>query len=213
MKVTIIYDNTTSRTDLKADWGFSALVEVKGRKILFDTGANGEILLSNMQKLKINPKEIEDLFISHLHWDHTGGLASFLRLNSQLKLWIPACFPEAKDAGEIIEVKEPTRMYEGIYSTGELEGIEQSLCVETEKGIIIIVGCSHPRMEHILEVASQFGRVYGIIGGLHGSKPETLKDLSLICATHCTQYRSEIKALYPERYIEGGAGKIISFHS
>jgi len=166
-----------------------------------------------MQKLKINPKEIEDIFISHLHWDHTGGLASFLRLNSQLKLWIPACFPEAKDAGEIIEVKEPTRMYEGIYSTGELEGIEQSLCVETEKGIIIIVGCSHPRMEHILEVASQFGRVYGIIGGLHGSKPETLKDLSLICATHCTQYRSEIKALYPERYIEGGAGKIISFHS
>ena len=213
MKVTIIYDNTTSRTDLKADWGFSALVEVKGRKILFDTGANGEILLSNMQKLKINPKEIGDVFISHLHWDHTGGLASFLRLNSQLKLWIPACFPEAKDAGEIIEVKEPTRMYEGIYSTGELEGIEQSLCVETEKGIIIIVGCSHPRMEHILEVASQFGRVYGIIGGLHGSKPETLKDLSLICATHCTQYRSEIKALYPERYIEGGAGKIISFHS
>ena len=213
MKVTIIYDNTTSRADLKADWGFSALVEVKGRKILFDTGANGEILLSNMQKLKINPKEIEDIFISHLHWDHTGGLASFLRLNSQLKLWIPACFPEAKDAGEIIEVKEPTRMYEGIYSTGELEGIEQSLCVETEKGIIIIVGCSHPRMEHILEVASQFGRVYGIIGGLHGSKPETLKDLSLICATHCTQYRSEIKALYPERYIEGGAGKIISFHS
>ena len=213
MKVTIIYDNTTSRADLKADWGFSALVEVKGRKILFDTGANGEILLSNMQKLKINPKEIGDVFISHLHWDHTGGLASFLRLNSQLKLWIPACFPEAKDAGEIIEVKEPTRMYEGIYSTGELEGIEQSLCVETEKGIIIIVGCSHPRMEHILEVASQFGRVYGIIGGLHGSKPETLKDLSLICATHCTQYRSEIKALYPERYIEGGAGKIISFHS
>ena len=213
MKVTIIYDNTTSRTDLKADWGFSALVEVKGRKILFDTGANGEILLSNMQKLKINPKEIGDVFISHLHWDHTGGLASFLRLNSKLKLWIPACFPEAKDAGEIIEVKEPTRMYEGIYSTGELEGIEQSLCVETEKGIIIIVGCSHPRMEHILEVASQFGRVYGIIGGLHGSKPETLKDLSLICATHCTQYRSEIKALYPERYIEGGAGKIISFHS
>jgi len=213
MKVTIIYDNTTSRTDLKADWGFSALVEVKERKILFDTGANGEILLSNMQKLKINPKEIGDIFISHLHWDHTGGLASFLRLNSQLKLWIPACFPEAKDAEEIIEVKEPTRMYEGIYSTGELEGIEQSLCVETEKGIIIIVGCSHPRIEHILEVASQFGRVYGIIGGLHGNKPETLKDLSLICATHCTQYRSEIKALYPERYIEGGAGKIISFHS
>ena len=74
MKITIIYDNTSSRPDLKADWGFSALVEVKGKKILFDTGTNGKILLSNMGKLEINPEEIEDIFISHLHWDHTGGL-------------------------------------------------------------------------------------------------------------------------------------------
>ena len=210
MKVIIIYDNTTSRTELKADWGFSALVEIKERKILFDTGANGRILLSNMQKLKVNPKEIEDIFISHLHWDHTGGLSSFLRLNNQLKLWIPSYFPEAENAREIIEVKKPTRLYEGIYSTGELEGVEQSLCVETEKGIVIIAGYSHPKMEHILQVASQFGKVYGIIGGLHGTSPESLKDLDLICPTHCTQYKSEIKSLYPEKYAKGGAGKIIN---
>ena len=64
-------------------------------------------------------------------------------------------------------------------------------------------------MEHILQVASQFGKVYGIIGGLHGTRPESLKDLNLICPTHRTQYKSEIKFLYPERYIEGGAGRII----
>jgi len=141
MKVTIIYDNTTSRADLEADWGFSALVEAKGRKILFDTGANGRILLSNMQKLKINLKEIEDVFISHLHWDHTGGLSSFLGVNNQVKLWIPSYFPQAKNAKEVFEVKKPTRLYEGIYSTGELEGIEQSLCVETKKR-----NCNHSRM-------------------------------------------------------------------
>ncbi len=162
-----------------------------------------------MQKLKINPKEIEDVFISHLHWDHIGGLSSFLHLNNQVRLWIPSYFSEAKNAREIIEVKKPTKLYEGIYSTGELEGIEQSLCVETEKGIVIIAGCSHPRIEHILEAASQFGRIYGIIGGLHGNRPEALRNLSLICASHCTQYKSEIKALYPEKYIEEGAGKII----
>jgi len=72
MKITIIYDNTAFRKDLQADWGFSALVEVEERKILFDTGANGRILLSNMEKLKLDPKEIGDVFISHLHWDHTG---------------------------------------------------------------------------------------------------------------------------------------------
>ena len=209
MKVTIIYDNTTSRIDLQADWGFSALVEVKGRKILFDTGADGDILLSNMGKLKVNPEEIEDIFISHLHWDHTGGLYSFLQLNNKVKLWVPSYFLKAKNAREVIEVKKPKKLYEGIYSTGELEGIEQSLCIETEKGIVVIAGCSHPRMEHILKTASQFGKVYGIIGGLHGNRPEILRDLELICATHCTQYKSETKSLYPEKYIEGGVGKII----
>ncbi len=209
MKVTIIYDNTAFKKDLQADWGFSALVEAKERKILFDTGANGRILLSNMEKLKIDPKRIEDVFISHLHGDHTGGLSSFLRLNNRVKLWIPSYFSEAKNAREFTEMKKPTTLYEGIYSTGELEGIEQSLCVETEKGIVIIAGCSHPKMEHILETASQFGKVYGIIGGLHGTKPGSLKDLELICSTHCTQYKSEIKSLYPKKYVEGGAGKII----
>jgi len=209
MKITIIYDNTAFRKDLQADWGFSALVEVNRRKILFDTGANGNILLSNMQKLKIDPKEIEDVFISHPHWDHIGGLSSFLRLNNQVKLWIPSYFPEARNAREVIEVKKPTKLYEEIYSTGELEGIEQSLCVKTEKGIVIIAGCSHPRMEHIIQVASQFGKVYGIIGGLHGTRPESLKNLDLICPTHCTQFKSEINAFYPEKYVEGGAGRVI----
>ncbi|MCD6239889.1 MAG: MBL fold metallo-hydrolase [Thermotogae bacterium] len=209
MKITIVYDNTAFREDLQADWGFSALVEVKERKILFDTGANGRILLSNMEKLKIDPREIKDVFISHLHWDHRGGLSSFLRLNSQVKLWIPSYFPEARDARKVIEVKRPTKLYEGVWSTGELERIEQFLCVETRKGIVIMAGCSHPRMEHILRVASQFGKVYGIIGGLHGTRPESLKDLDLICPAHCTQHKLEMKYRYPEKYVEGGAGKII----
>ncbi|HEC57154.1 MAG TPA: MBL fold metallo-hydrolase [Candidatus Syntrophoarchaeum butanivorans] len=103
MKVTIIYDNTTFRKNLQADWGFSALIQVKGRDILFDTGADGDILLSNMEKLKVNPEEIEDVFISHPHWDHTGGLSSFLQLNNKVKLWIPSYFPEAKNAREVIK--------------------------------------------------------------------------------------------------------------
>ena len=209
MKVTIIYDNTSSRPDLQADWGFSALIQVKERNILFDTGADGDILLSNMEKLGVNLREIQDVFISHPHWDHTGGLSSFLQLNNKVTLWIPSYFPEANKAREAIEVKSPTKLYEGIYSTGELDGIEQSLCIETKKGIVIIAGCSHPRMEHIFKIASKFGKVYCIIGGLHVTKPESLKDLTLICPTHCTQYKLEIKSLYPEKFIEGGTGKII----
>ena len=209
MKITIVYDNTAFRKDLQANWGFSAIVEIKERKILFDTGANGTILLSNMQKLEINPKEIEEIFISHSHFDHTGGLSAFFDQNNEVKVWVPPSFRGIKNVREVIKVENPTKLYEGIYSTGELEGIEQSLCVKTEKGIVIIAGCSHPKMEHILQVASQFGKVYGIIGGLHGTRPESLKDLDLICPTHCTQYKSEIKSLYPEKYAEGGAGRVI----
>ncbi|HPZ74597.1 MAG TPA: hypothetical protein PK723_02115 [Candidatus Pacearchaeota archaeon] len=74
---------------------------------------------------------------------------------------------------------------------------------------MIITGCSHPKMEDILKAASQFGEVYGIIGGLHGTPAESLHGLKLICPTHCTEHKDKIKQLYPSAYVEGGAGKII----
>ncbi len=209
MKVTIVYDNTALKKELKADWGFSALVEAKGKKILFDTGARGSILLSNMARLGIDPREVTDVFISHAHFDHTGGLSTFLDQNNDVKLWVPVSLRGVKKLGEVVEIEGARKLYEGIYSTGELEGIEQSLCLATPKGMVVIVGCSHPKMKHILDAASQFGTVYGIICGLHGNRPESLKGLELICATHCTQYKDEIASLYPGKYIEGGAGRVI----
>jgi len=209
MKITIVYDNTTFRKDLQADWGFSAFVETGDRKILFDTGANGSILLSNMEQLGIAPKDVEDVFISHDHFDHTGGLSAFLDRNPEVTVWVPHSFRGVKGAKKVVEVDRAQKLDEGIYSTGELDGIEQSLCLETPKGIFIVAGCSHPPLKQIIGAASQFGRVYGILGGLHGNGPEFLKDLDLICATHCTQAKEEIKALYPDQWIEGGAGKVV----
>jgi len=52
--------------------------------------------------------------------------------------------------------------------------------------------------------------VYAVIGGMHGfSEFELFKDLELICPTHCTQHKAELKKLYPQKYIDGGAGRII----
>jgi len=209
MKLTIIYDNTSIREDLKPNWGFSALIELDNKKILFDTGSNSRILLNNMKKLNIEPRDIQDVFISHYHWDHTGGLSSFLKKNNSVKLWIPPSYKVQEEVKEVVEVEKPIELYDGLYSTGELEGIEQSLCVRTKKGIVVIVGCSHPNMEHILREASRFGDLYGIIGGMHGTDPRALRGLRLICPTHCTMYKREIRTLYPESYIEGGAGKVI----
>jgi len=207
MKVTIVYDNTVYRKDLQADWGFSALVEVENiPKILFDTGADGKILLSNMEKLEIDPTSIDEVFISHFHLDHTGGLSEFLKVNQRVKIYVPSSLGLKNE----VILKQPQKIHQNVFSTGELDGIEQSMGVETEKGIVLIVGCSHPKMSHILDAARKFGEIYGIVGGLHGfSEFELFKDLKLICPTHCTQHKAELKKLYPQKYIEGGAGKII----
>lgn len=209
MKVTIVYDNTVFEGKLQSDWGFSAVVEAGAATILFDTGAQGSILLDNMRGLGIAPKQIDDVFISHAHSDHTGGLAAFLHENGDVRVWVPPSFREVENAREVIVVNGPTTLYEGIHSTGELEGIEQSLCLATDKGIVVIAGCSHPKMSHILRAAGRFGRVYGIIGGFHANEPESLGNLHLICATHCTQYIDRIRSMYPEQYVEGGAGKVL----
>lgn len=210
MKITITYDNTVYQKGLKSDWGFSCFIEVENTpKILFDTGTNGSILLSNMEKLNIDPTIISEVFISHAHFDHVGGLSDFLKVNETAKIYVPPSF--SGPAGrEVITIQGSTTIHENISSTGELDGIEQSMTVKTDKGIVLIVGCSHPKMTHILKRASQFGKVYAIVGGLHGfSEFELFKDLGLICPTHCTQHKQEIKSLYPEKYIDGGVGKII----
>jgi 7,8-dihydropterin-6-yl-methyl-4-(beta-D-ribofuranosyl)aminobenzene 5'-phosphate synthase len=211
MKITIIYDNESCKEDLKSDWGFSCLAEMEDSPgILFDTGASGSILLSNMKNLNIEPNSIPKVFISHNHWDHVGGLSDFLEVNKSAKIYVPGSY-RYSGIREVIGIKKPLEIQANVFSTGELKGIEQSMAVKTEKGIAVIAGCSHPGVGNILKAASKFGKVYALIGGLHGfNEFDLLKELELICPCHCTQYKSEIKEHYPDKCIDGGAGKIIS---
>jgi len=211
MKITIIYDNDVWKEGLKADWGFSCLVEIENTpKILFDTGANGSILLSNMKKMNIDPKSIDEIFISHPHFDHVGGLSALLDINNNVKVYAPASFRGVHGVKEVVHVSGPLKIHENVLSTGEIDNIEQSMVIKTDKGIVLVVGCSHPEMSHIFTAASQFGKIYGIIGGLHGfNKFDLFKDLEFICPTHCTQHKAEIKKIYPEKCIDGGAGQVI----
>jgi len=211
LKITILYDNTKFRRGLISDWGFSCLVEMKDRKILFDTGSNGSILLNNMKKLDIDPLSIDEVFISHPHFDHIGGLSAFLNENNDVKIYVPVSLRGIHNAKEVILVDESLELHENVFSTGELDHLEQSMAVRTDKGLVLIVGCSHPKMETILKTASEFGEVYAIVGGLHGFKEYDLfKNLELICPTHCTRHIAGIKSMYPEKFIDGGVGKILT---
>jgi len=211
MKITILYDNTVFQNDLKSDWGFSCLIEAHNKTILFDTGSDGSLLLENMKKLKIQPSSIDDVFISHAHFDHIGGLSAFLNENNQVNVYVPVSLRGVRNAKKVIHVDKPLELYENFFSTGKLENIEQSMSVKTDKGLVLVVGCSHPKMKNILDTASQFGKIHAIIGGLHGfDEYELFKDLDIICPTHCTQHIEEIKTLYPKKYSEGGTGRIIN---
>jgi len=211
MKITIVYDNKARQPTLKTGWGFSCIVETQDTpQILFDTGADGSVLLHNMRQLKFDPSAIGIVVISHSHWDHTGGLQDIMEANKAAELYIPESFGEVASTRKITRVKEGCQICKNIFTTGELQGIEQSLAINTDKGIVVIVGCSHPGVENILNAASRFGKIYGIVGGFHGfHNLDRLSPLSLICPCHCTQYKIEIKYLFQDRCLDCGAGVVI----
>ena len=162
-----------------------------------------------MQRLRIDPEQVDSVFISHGHGDHTGGLHTFLRIHS-VPVYLPFSCPQLPADIEVIRIKGLVQIYPDIYSTGELNRIEQSLLVRQNSKITVITGCSHPGVGEILNTASAIGTVSALVGGLHGfGEFDLLKPLNTIVPCHCIKYISTIKTLYPDKYIEGGAGRII----
>ncbi|HMA76663.1 MAG TPA: MBL fold metallo-hydrolase [Candidatus Krumholzibacteriaceae bacterium] len=212
MKIIIVYDNTSTGENLAADWGFSCFIQTDKRKILFDTGGNGKILLQNLRELKIDPEDFDDIVISHPDFDHIGGLSHILNLNSSAVIHNPISFRGIRYKNEVKYYDHPAEIYQNIFLTGELGKREQSLAVRTENGLILIIGCGHPTLRKIMAAASPFGDIHAIIGGLHGFREfEILEKVEKICPTHCTVHKEKIKELYPAKYIEGGAGRTFKF--
>jgi 7,8-dihydropterin-6-yl-methyl-4-(beta-D-ribofuranosyl)aminobenzene 5'-phosphate synthase len=207
-KITIVYDNCLYKPGLKTGWGFSALIETNHTPpILFDTGDDGAALLHNMEQLDISPAQIGIIVISHAHADHTGGLSAILQVNKKATLYVPVSIAARIPGIEIVPVGKPLEISSGVFTTGELNNTEQSLAIKTARGIVVVTGCSHPGVGAILDAASSRGKVYGIIGGLHGfSDFSRLDGLDLICPCHCTRYKKELEQEFPGQYKECGAG-------
>jgi 7,8-dihydropterin-6-yl-methyl-4-(beta-D-ribofuranosyl)aminobenzene 5'-phosphate synthase len=111
------------------EWGFAALVEVDGHRILFDTGARPETVLNNARELKVDLSHVPEAILSHNHGDHTGGLKtlrehfpeSFTVLHVGKGITFPRkprTFSLSAYTGKVIEYDRPVQIYPGVWLTG-----------------------------------------------------------------------------------------------
>ncbi|MBN2246500.1 MAG: MBL fold metallo-hydrolase [Candidatus Aminicenantes bacterium] len=229
----ILYDNNPYKPEFVTDWGFSCLIQGLEKTILFDTGAKHEILLDNISKLGKTPELVDQIFLSHEHFDHTGGLEGFLALNSDVTVFIPDFFPNKTkkivvDAGSCpVSITGPQKLLPGAFTTGVMNGWikEQSLVLETDKGLILITGCAHPRITNIIAFTKdQFQRnIYLVFGGFHlgGFEDREIKEIirlfrqagiEKVGPTHCSglEARTLFKEEYGKDFLELGAGSVWS---
>ena len=235
-EITIInvYDNFQVNPKLATGWGFGCVIKTPTETILFDTGGNSSTLLSNMEMLGINPEEIEIIVISHIHGDHVGGLNGFLERNGKVKVYIPASFSDSwrkkieSYGAQYEDIKAHQQIGERVHTTGEMGTWikEQSLVLDTDKGLVIITGCAHPGVINIARSAQQMlsgRRIYLIMGGFHLSGAsdselkriiETFRDMGVqkVAPSHCSgeRCRELFHKEYGDEYIRGGVGCVIT---
>ncbi len=213
MKLTMVYDNDVYKqdSDLRSDWGFSCLVETGYEVILFDTGADGKILLQNMDRLGIHPDAIDKVVISHEHWDHSGGLKALIERSAGPTVYRLIEDPDLQGADQIV-IDGPKAISRNVFTTGPLtEGPipEQSLYLESADGWYVLTGCSHPGVGNILAFGKD-RQIKGLIGGFHGFKElDLINGLSLVCPAHCTKKKDRILRRYPGLAVKAGVGRVI----
>ena len=231
--ISVVYDNYLYSSGLSRGWGFGCVIDTPQETVLFDTGGDSDALLSNMEVMEVEAAGIETVVLSHIHGDHTGGLAGFLKVNSDVGVFIPESFPDSMRSGieasgaVCRDVTESMRISGPVYTTGEMgTGIrEQSLILHTERGLVVITGCAHPGILNILEKSREIfpGRtIHLCMGGFHllSSADKELENtiqgfremgVERVAPSHCSgdRCRDLFREEYQDDFIESGAGKKI----
>ena len=232
VKFTILYDNYVFEEGTDANWGFSCLIEGTEKTILFDTGTRSDILFHNIELLDVDMSKVEQVVISHDHGDHTGGLAAFLSRNHDVSVYLPISFPPGffesvrQDKARTVSVDDPVEICSNVFLTGEM-GIqipEQSLIVNTSRGLVIVTGCSHQGIVNILKRAKEMldRPIHLVFGGFHLLQ-HSEEDVEAIIqefkkmgvekcgATHCTGDRAIalFKDAFGENYVRMGTGRVV----
>lgn len=87
MRVTVLTENTACREEVAAQHGLSLFIETGERKILFDMGQD-DTFLRNAEAMGIDLSQVDIAFVSHGHYDHGGGLETFLRVNTKAPIYL-----------------------------------------------------------------------------------------------------------------------------
>src|SRR5712672_823998 len=210
-QITILYDAFGTDAAMKKDWGFSALVEVAGKRILFDTGNDRDIFAANVKAKGVDLTNLDFVVLSHRHSDHMAGLSYVLSVNPKVKIYAPKegfgiygsslpssfyrkdeslppqmryydgkppqvmTFGSAWQGANFEPIEKTTEVAPGITlialvsdAPGTRELRELSLAVNTADGLVLLVGCSHPGIEKIVEAATGINpKIRLIAGGFH----------------------------------------------
>jgi len=231
VEIIVLVDNNPNpqRPDLKTVWGISMLVKAGNITILFDAGPSPKILKHNCEALGVNLSELTFIVLSHEHGDHIGGLPYIAEVKPGLKVYVPSKMSDyAKNWIKslnltLIEVESSTVVTKGIVIIGQLYGPpwEQALALNTTRGLVVLVGCSHPGVENIVSKAVKEleTKPYLVIGGFHMVSrsredcEKTVKELlklgvSLIAPIHCSgdTIRKILDEQYSEHYLKACVG-------
>ena len=270
-RVTILVDAFGEASTLKRGWGYSALIEYGGRRILFDTGSRGADFAHNVKTLGVDLKKLDFVVLSHRHNDHTGGLSHVLNENPDVTVYTPfeiAGFnsplgpafdkmtkrdvpsvpvelryfwgsPAADNRSDapwekarFVQITQHTEVLPGFFlmsnrssNPGTMEMNEISLAFRTPKGAVLVVGCSHPGIENIVEATTKIDpQIYTLFGGFHllgtGDDKVTATILAFrdkwrierMAAGHCTgQFAfAELVRIYGPNFDIAGIGSVIS---
>ncbi len=87
MKVQILVENRTGHPACMAEFGLSVYIETGERKLLFDLGAS-DLFLHNAKGVRLDLEQVDTVVISHGHFDHTGGVPSFCKINRNAKIFL-----------------------------------------------------------------------------------------------------------------------------
>jgi len=267
-RVTILYDSFGKSPTLTMDWGFAALVDYGGKRILFDTGNNAQIFEHNVKAAGVDLQKLDFVVMSHRHGDHMGGLAYLLKVNPTVKIYAPkersgvygddqpsstwyrkdpslpteqryyrGAPPEIIHMGKAWPnanfqlIDKNIEIVPGMYlialvsdTPGTLEVHELSLAIRTPDGLVLVVGCSHPGVEHILREASAIDpHINLLLGGLHQIQApdaeveriaRVLHDqykLDRIAPGHCTGEPefAALKKTFGDHYLYAGVGSVV----